>query len=351
MDFKMDIQATKEIFYNLYINMVCREHGEKGMEVLKEILESIHLIYQHVEPDNVNGEIVIFKTLDNGYYPIENDNRLEIYELFSLPQEINTPCIIQVLDNGRYYLWNNLCVDLERLAECSVVYKYVDGSEWFYARKSVSKVKKVCSSVSSMFSNPTFKSLRSALEHYKIKLVRHCTCEILSQAWNDSNRIYFKNGPEIIMRKSLAQFLNSNMRDIEARPEQIVDETHPVDIKVTWTFSNRLALIEIKWLGTPRYEDGRIGRPYTDSRAREGAKQLAEYLDANIRLAPDHVSRGYLVVIDGRRRNIRTYTDRINQENGMFYSCREISYDPKYHEIRQDFEEPIRMFVEPVCDG
>ncbi len=152
------------------------------------------------------------------------------------------------------------------------------------------------------------------------------------------------------MRRSLTHFLKATLRDAETRPEQNVDESHPIDIKVTWGLSNRIALIEIKWLGTPKYPDGHLGKTYTDSRARDGAQQLSDYLDANRASVPTHVSKGYLVVLDARRANLRPETISLSLSQRLHYRDREIKYNPAFHQLRDDFAPPIRMFAEPVCD-
>jgi len=152
------------------------------------------------------------------------------------------------------------------------------------------------------------------------------------------------------MRNSLEQHLRSSLRgDVEIRPEQVVDEGNPVDIKVTWQFSNRLALIEIKWLGKSKNSEDQITAKYYDKRAREGAEQLADYLERNKPRASVHITRGYLVIIDGRRYRMSDDAEAINQINGFYYENREVEFDPKFHEVRRDFEPPIRMFVEPIC--
>jgi hypothetical protein len=151
------------------------------------------------------------------------------------------------------------------------------------------------------------------------------------------------------MRNSLTQFLKHTLRgNVEVRPEQIVNATRPVDIKVTWFMSNRLALIEIKWIGASKGKKGKLTKRF-DGRAREGASQLADYLDANGVQAPAHESRGYLVVLDGRRGTLKSSTTHINTANGFKYEGKEISYSPEFHNKRSDFEVPFRMFIEPIC--
>ena len=125
--------------------------------------------------------------------------------------------------------------------------------------------------------------------------------------------------------------------------------SYPVDMKVTFNFSNRLALIEIKWLGSSIKPNGKLVSHF-DSRARSGAKQLADYLVKNRKQAPTHITRGYLVVFDGRRRRIKKHPKSIDNEDGGHYRHREIKFDPKYDEELDDFETPIRMFMEPIIE-
>ena len=258
--------------------------------------------------------------------------------------------VIQVLDNDNFYLWDNTKLDIQELAKEAIVYKYLQRKEYLFAKDSQQEILKPDNNYSSAFSIPTFSDLRDALHYYKVHMVRKCSCLLLTPVWYDKNRLFLKNAQEHNMRDSLAQFLKSTMRatSVEVRPEQTVDTSHPVDIKVTWTFTNRLALIEIKWLGTPKYEDGHLGSPYGEPRARAGAKQLAEYLDANVIQAPGYNTKGYLVIIDGRRTKLKENSTEINFEEGFYYSAKKIKFNPEYHKQRSDFEEPICMFVEPI---
>jgi hypothetical protein len=220
----------------------------------------------------------------------------------------------------------------------------------FYAGTTSAPVINPFEGYASIFTFPTFDELKLALYGYRDKLARRTSCRILEQVWRGQKRIIFRAGPEPTMRNSLTQFLKACLRgDVEVRPEQNVDESHPVDIKVTWFMSNRLALIEIKWLGASTKTASTLVR-YSGSRARSGAKQLADYLDGNAIQAPRQETRGYLVIFDGRRAKIKPSTRRVNRAQGFRYEHSEIVFSPRYHERRSDFEIPIRMFMEPVCD-
>ena len=152
------------------------------------------------------------------------------------------------------------------------------------------------------------------------------------------------------MRRSLDRFLKASLgAGYEVRPEQVMDESHPVDIKVTYTPANRLMIIEIKWLGDSRDGSGHVTVEHRDARAKEGATQLADYLDQNRAQAPFHVCHGYYVIIDARRRRLRPDATTINRQDGLHYANQDIAFNPEYHRLRRDYDTPYRMFAEPVC--
>ena len=175
----------------------------------------------------------------------------------------------------------------------------------------------------------------------------HSTCYLLEIAWTDEKRWWFRNKPEWIMRRSLTQFLRSVLRDATVLPEQNVDETHPVDIHVSFLMTTQHAIIEIKWLGQSVKLNGTLGTKYTDGRALEGAQQLAEYLDATHRSSPHHGARGYLVLFDGRREGLKDGMTRLEQHKALHYEHAHIVYKPDHSATRTDFEPPVRMFLYP----
>jgi len=169
------------------------------------------------------------------------------------------------------------------------------------------------SAMSSIFARPVYKELDEALDYYDTRYAKESSCAILSRAWTDANKKEFMEKPEHYMRDSLWQCLQNILRNHTVKREQIVDATHPVDIKVTWPIISNVALIEVKWLG----DSGKT--KYRDSRANEGAKQLIEYLDMAVHEEPDKYFAGYLTVFDGRR-----------GKNNNQYEQREINYNKDY---------------------
>lgn len=345
----LNLDLMKEVAHDLYVATVVQQHGDLGAAALKALLSALRLLYQHIEPESITERLVVFKALSDDEHPLTNEDALTVQRPEALVQHARGSLVIQVLDNGEFLLWKTVPTSLAALAQVAVVYEYKNRSEYFLAKSERKAVAKLDAAYPSMFAVPTFSSLRAALDCYRTVMARVSTCEILAAAWADDARLFWKAKPEATMRKSLTQFLMCTLRGAEVRPEQIVDETHPVDIKVTWTFTNRLALIEIKWMGDSKDENGKVTTKYRDSRALDGAKQLADYLDANRIRAPQHETRGYLTVFDARRRALGADASTTTLDDGLHYDNEEIVFDPKFHEKRTDFEEPVRFFIEPKC--
>ncbi len=335
-----------QIAHDLYVPMVEANHGQKGAAALRDLLEFLQSLYKYVAPETRSTPIVVFKHIDNATVLA---GATEYNSAQNLPPLSVEPIAIQLRQNGRLLFSQLAKVDPVTLAQECVVYTFLNRVERFYAKQEVRVITNPGLGYPSIFAVPTFDSLNTALHEYKLKQARKSSCKILATSWKDSGRIFFKKAPESIMRDSLTQFLKNCLRgDVEVRPEQIVDETHPADIKVTWFMSNRLAFIEIKWLGAAKTSATTLAR-HSAGRARQGAKQLANYLAANAVQAPTHQTRGYLVVLDGRRAKVKPSARKISQQNGFKFEHNEITYSPDYQKIRSDFEVPTRMFMEPIC--
>jgi hypothetical protein len=344
----IDQTAMTSVFEDAFLPFVVKHHGDKAGPAVRAILTFIKGLYQHVAPEGLNDEIIVFQTLDDAHRPITKAGT-ECTALAELVNKVAGPCAIQVIPSGIFILWAKHAVDIAHLSQTAVVYSFHRGVERFHANKESKDIAKLIPGRTSNFAVPTFNSLKEALASYRDTQARTSSCEILSTAWYEPNRLFFIPGPEETIRRSLTRFLKITFDgSAEVRPEQIVDESHPVDIKVTWFMTNRLALIEIKWLGRSR-DDKKLKDNHTAARANKGAKQLAEYMDANKLQAPIHETRGYLVVVDARRAKLKLSRTTISTEDGMKYAALEIPYNPKYHELREDFDPPIRMFINPAC--
>jgi len=110
--------------------------------------------------------------------------------------------------------------------------------------------------------------------------------------------------------------------------------------------------LEIKWLGKST-AISQVPRPdptYTEydmPRAQSGAKQLADYMDREIRHSNTNSPRGYLVVFDARRRNLKGAADFILKEDALHYENLELHFNPDYSITREDFSPAYRFFMRP----
>ena len=259
--------------------------------------------------------------------------------------------MVEVLVNERLEIHGGIPDPSALSSEC-VVYSYRDRVKQIYVCGESFTIRNPSpAAMVSIFARPTFSSLDAALTRYATEVVNKTVCFILDHQkdgiWADENRLFLRAKPEEVMRKSLHQYLRDAFPDAEVRPEQMVDESHPVDIKVTWADTTHRAIIEIKWLGDSVDDTGRITTPYRDARAKEGAQQLSEYLDGDAETAARLRTRGYLVMFDARRRGLVRGQITITSANGLHYRDRDIAFDPDYHALRPDFAPPVRMFAEP----
>ena len=329
-----------------YMRMIVDKHGNAGMEPLRNILQALRRLYERVAPETLKHRLIMFATVDPELRPISAPDET-FPSILSIENVADQPVILQMLNDGRVLLWRDREVDVLAFSETSVVYTYESEVEHFRAKGESLKVDKLVIGCASSFAVPTYSDLHEALAHYASAMVRASSCPILSKIWYDDKRLFLVAGPEYHMRDSLTHFLKARLRgNFEVRPEQVVDSSHPVDIKVTWWMTNRLALIEIKWLGQSR-EVAKLGTKHTESRAREGAQQLADYLNSNRSQAPQHQTRGYLVVIDARRARLGLNTTTLPLADAMKYQHQAISYDPDFEQTRTDYHKPLRMFAEP----
>jgi len=352
----VDVEEMKRIVDGLYVHAAEEAFSTAGMDALRFLLDKVARIHQLLSTEVVSHSLAIFiKVEDSGSVdPISFD--AEFLEIEHLCQDYDklTDGMIELLRNGSVKYRRGIQSDLKKLSQHSIVYLYRDRNDIFVINGSEYHAPKPIPGYPSVFAVPAFAELRKALEDYKRRVARACRCPILASCWHGSSpskRLFFSNKPEAILRRSLEYFLSIVLPGADVRPEQVVDESHPVDIRVNWIFTNRLALVELKWLGKSKNEQNKITTEYTQSRAQEGAKQLADYLDANRPRAPLTETRGYLVIIDARRRGLREAAEAISHDDGFWYQSQEIEFDPDYAAVRNDFERPIRMFVEPVCNA
>lgn len=345
----LDLTKMREIVEKLHIVRIKAEFGDEGVSVFKRLVDALTSIYQRIDPSTMSGPLIVFSSID----PLAEDHAgaTTVCDLSSVANALDDAVGFKVLRSGQVAIYNVSIADAASLSKDHLVYVFNGSVEIFIANEKQLEIINPYPTVhSTIFAKPTFRSLEHALEIYQNQIARKTSCIILSQAWDSEWRTCYRKKPEVVMRRSLYQFLNGYLQDAEVRPEQIVDESHPVDIKVSWLFSIQRGIIEIKWLGDSR-EKGVIKTSYRDARAKEGAQQLADYLDSSETWGGNVQTRGYLVIFDGRRRNVRNDTGKLSCADGYHYRDQEIAYSPDFSVTRKDYARPSRFFMDPICDG
>ncbi|RUO69694.1 hypothetical protein [Idiomarina ramblicola] len=199
----------------------------------------------------------------------------------------------------------------------------------------------------SFFTRFDFKRLEELLNEYHNHNARRSTCKILERCWYDEKRFYLRAQPEEYMRDSLLQFLRNTLgKYADVTPERNTDDSHPVDLNIDYRGSNRLAIIEVKWLGDSVNDDGKSTTNYRDARANEGARQLNNYLEDTNDYNPKQEIIGVLVVFDARRKGLKSSRNP-TKDDLFFYRRTNISYKVEYDKVRHDFSRPVRFYMEP----
>lgn len=348
------VESIKAVCRDSHFPMAQEEFGGAGLDAIFQVMETVQELYRHVDLERISGEVLVYKVVSPPQNPGSAPDVARPVDFASLAnQNIQNLCF-EIGADGRPRARSLGSTTREEIARTAVVYHCAGWQEEFLAGNKRKAVMRLDSSTRSQFSVPTFGTLREALQHFERDNVRESTCYIFRGIWHDANRLFLKAGPESLMRDSLTQFLRNRLgADHDVLPEQNVNEKNPVDIRVQPRLrNNRLMIIEIKWIGDSVAADGHVTARHRDSRAQEGATQLADYLDQQRQSAPSHVIQGYYVIIDARRRNLpatATAGVKIARADGFHYETQVIAFAPAPHTTRQDFDEPYRMFASPIC--
>jgi len=219
----------------------------------------------------------------------------EVMHILNLGDMFKGPCTI-IVKSEETFCVDNFATDLESNIAIRYTYYGAKNEEIVVGQTRVSLPPYYDSAAYTIFSQPSYRELDEALNDYDKMIVRNCSCGFLSRIWADNSiRTELVSAPEHYMRDSLWQFLRTVFRGHTIKREQMMDVSHPTDIKVTWPIIRNVALIEVKWLG----DSGSVH--YRDARANEGAAQLTEYINWSREEEPDKHFVGYLAVFDARR--------------------------------------------------
>ncbi len=319
----------------------------------KELIKFISNIYRIIEPSHINGKIVAFYKLTDEII-ITDPSGLEFYDPSILNHSFNS-YIFQLFQNEKLPLIYQNVTDeliLELLSKQSLIaYYFHNGVEAIYVNgEKVGIVNKYsCPSIFAL----QYHFLNEAIVRFRTERIRKISCEHFRTCWADTKYIYFINKPENSIQLSISEYLKNSLRGVDIVREYNLNASKPVDLRVFWREANRAALIEVKLMGRSVKPDGDINAyEYGNERANEGMRQIKEYIDFVNSDSPSVISKGYLVVVDGRRRGVSPKVESISLANGLYYSEieLEIDEDKRYFLTHPNIERPIRMFAEPICD-
>ncbi len=346
----IDYEELQRLACRLAVPTAVKSFPAGGEAAVRAVYRTCKRAFSTIAPFQLREPVTIFSRAEAGTIDfasagvnVSNINDISTYLSTGFTLEVDPA-------TESLRIWEGQPKPAEQLSSGAVVFVHDKGIEKFLISDLEVDLPRLYTGAQSYFSIPNFANLDDALAFYKKQLARTSDCPILSNVWYDDNRLFLNRGPEDTIQCSLHIFLRNTLRsDAEVMREQNVDLTHPVDFRVNFQFSNNVALIEVKWLGKSMHPDGSPATKYTASRARDGADQLASYLDSFTGSSPSSVVKGYLVVLDARRRGLVAGATSISEEDGMYYAHQEIAYDPQYDLDRNDFSQPLRMFAEPVC--
>lgn len=359
----INLESVQALASKAYLPHARDAFGDEGAHAITTLLNAVKLIYQRCPPESLRGTLTVAIGMNTTpSAPMiaawGQPSAFQLYEQLGTAlagADAGTHCLIELSSDGTFrFLQLGSDIDLKAAASDAIIYRYDDGVDRILIKEHDEYVQKVSPILSSNFANATLSSLEEAFSRYS-EFALETKCRILASVWEggvDGPRLVLVNRPESIMRDSLIQALQLLLRDANARPEHNTDETKPVDIRVEWFGSGTAALIEVKWLGRSTAVSRKPTEEvtYTDygpPRAQEGADQLADYLDREVRHTASTETRGYLVVFDARRKNVRGAADSLSQADAMHYSKDVIGYDPDHAQSRADFAPPLRFFLNP----
>ncbi|HET7509933.1 MAG TPA: hypothetical protein VFJ65_06760 [Solirubrobacterales bacterium] len=341
---KGEVMRLIEKFYAAKVE---RCYGREGGARLLELVTALDAIHESLAYEKLEGGLTVVIALKDGK-KLLGAKAMELTPR-ELPPVVEGAATIQVL--GDRLLVVPECREPLQFAKDAVVYHF-HGHDYFVIEGELDRVINTSSSPS-LFGTPTFLNLEEVLDDYKANQALYSQCEILREhLWSDDRRWWFANKPEDVLQRSLRRHVRATLRGVgEVRREQVVG-TRPTDLKVTWSFTNRIAYVEIKWLGASlNKEKTKVSKRYSAQDANKGAKQLAEYLDLNKDDAAEHETMGYLVVFDGRRQRLSLKATKLDREDGLHFHGEEVEFEPRLWETRSDFRRPRRFFLEPVVSA
>ncbi|MER6810919.1 hypothetical protein ABT299_16730 [Spirillospora sp. NPDC000708] len=342
-----DLERLAEMAQNHYFAVIARDLGGPGAKALRQFLPRLKEVHNAIDYESISESLTVFfqTAPESRAYPVDP---YLIDEASELSLHNAGTITIEALPDGSYKVWKEI-LPLDSIADGSIVYRYEPSSGERIWVDGVEGEIPESMAYTRIFGLSRFRDLAHCLHHYAVKLARSSECRVLASAWREEGRVMWVSKPEEIMRFSLYQHLKSSLRDgnPDITQETPVDDRNPVDITVKWADSNRIVVIEIKWLGkSGSLNPSKMTKEWSEQRARDGLVQLADYLDRTRDRAGTYDRRGFLVVFDARRAMVKAETLEVTREHGMHFQDAHIEFQPELL-ARHDIADPVRCFCEP----
>ena len=342
---------------NFMLEILRQSKDQSCVDASISIVKKLNDLYRYFEPALFTGEVFVFIHL-NDESVFDSAEGVPIYDQNVLLHRKDGVLAFQIFEDGQLILWDKADEDKLRADPNIVTYIFRRNEESFIARTFEINIT-ICP-FGSRFATQ-YLDLVQALEEYRVSMVLRSSCPLLKPAWFNDKLIFFMGGgkdlPEKHMQSSLHYFLNVLLKvhlrgaRLVLRELNVVDESNrPVDIAVYWGEANRMALIEIKWLGKSKHPDGTLSTTHSNGRVNEGLLQLKGYFDTARKNSPETIIQAYLVMIDARRNKTNEDTEAVSFEDGMYFESVElvVAEDRQYYNDQPGFNPPIRMFAAPI---
>ena len=241
----IDYENLQSLSTQLPASVAVLSFAEAGDAAIKVVYRTCQRVFATIEPSQLGGPVVVFSQAQARSVRFQSPGTA-ISSIDEVQSYVSTGFALEVdSSTNAFRLWpGQPPAEVDKLRVSDVVFLHDHGNETFLISDTEVPMLRVFAGEQSIFSVPHYADLANALAHYRYPVVRNSECAILETVWHDPNRLFLKDKPEDTIQKSLQRYLHHTLRgDAEVMREQNVDGTHPVDIRVTFHFSNRVAII------------------------------------------------------------------------------------------------------------
>lgn len=347
------VKAVRDENYVLKVFEITKDSVMSRLTI--KLAKFMQEVYRFIEPSHFPGRIMVFFKKDDTKV-LPNEKFEKLYDLSMLSKGNFKSILIQLFQDEEelpiiYINLDDKKIDNVKTVTDYVVYEFINGKELFNTNQTDIKVpnRYTCPSIFAL----QYHFLNESLLRYKTERIRKVSCEHFKNCWSDKKYLYYVNEPEDPIQLSVSEYLKNSLRGVDIVREYNLGASKPVDIRVFWSEANRAALIEIKLMGRAVDKNRKPNDyEYTNKRANDGMDQIKEYIELAESDSPKVINKGYLVVVDGRRKGLSKSPVKISLADGLHYENIELEIDKgkQFYENHLNIEEPIRMFAEPICD-